>query len=91
VRPNGVPIEPAANITRNIAPEPNRPPRRLNPEPVRTTQAQFDVTIGRIDVIIEAEPQPAVRTQRREPRAISPAKPAPLSATGRLARQYLDR
>ncbi|MGA2114838.1 MAG: hypothetical protein ABSH56_08825 [Bryobacteraceae bacterium] len=48
------------------------------------------MTIGKIEVTIESEPQPPLRAVRRaEPRAAAPSRPAPM--TGRLARQYLDR
>lgn len=91
VGPNAAPIEPAVKTARNIAAEPLRPSHRPNAEPAHTIQEQLDVTIGRIDVTIESEPLPAFRAQRREPRSAPSPKPAPQSATGRLARQYLDR
>jgi hypothetical protein len=80
------PEKPASSPTRAqppvLAPQPA--PRRISP-PV------IDVTIGKIEVTIENEPRPPLRTVRRaEPRAAAPPRPAS-PAIGRLARQYLDR
>jgi hypothetical protein len=75
------------------APIPERaqsPAPASQPAPRRNVPPAIDVSIGKIEVTIESEPEPPLRAVRRaEPRAAAPPRPAPLA--GRLARQYLDR
>ena len=59
------------------------------PQPQTAPQPTIDVTIGRIEVTIESEPQPPLRIA---PYPVSaPRKSTPPPRAGRLARQYLDR
>jgi hypothetical protein len=58
---------------------------------VQTAPPVIDVTIGEVEVTIEGNSQPPLRTVRRpEPRHAA-SSPTPPAVAGRLARQYLDR
>lgn len=60
--------------------------------PQPAAQSVIDVTIGKVEVTIESDPHPPLVAARRPaPRVTPTARPAPPPATGRLARQYLDR
>ena len=81
------PEKPASSPIRAQPPVPVPQPAapRISPP------AAIDVTIGKIEVTIENEPQPPLRVARRaEPRATVPPRLVS-PAIGRLARQYLDR
>jgi len=81
------PEKPASSPVRAQLPVPVPQPAA----PRYSPPAAIDVTIGKIEVTIENEPQPPLRVARRaEPRAAAPRQTAS-PAIGRLARQYLDR
>lgn len=72
----------AARRVHSPAPIPAREP---------PTQPVIDVTIGKVEVIIESDTPPPLRAIRRqEARGAAPARPAP-PLPGPLVRQYLDR
>ena len=78
------PHHPIASATRTPAEAPMAM-RQASPQPV------IDVTIGKVEVIIEGDVAPPLRAVRRaDSRVAAPTRPAPPTA-GRLARQYLDR
>jgi hypothetical protein len=78
-------VRPAPDATR-------RPPAPPAAAPQSAPQSVIDVTVGKVEVTIESDPHPPLVAARRPaPRVAPPARPAPPPATGRLARQYLDR
>ena len=68
------------------------PALAFQPAPRPTPQPVIDVTIDKVEVILESEPHaPRLAVRRPDPRGAAPARPAPPPGAGRLARQYLDR
>ena len=83
-------LRPAPERPAPIPARAQSPAPASQPAPRRNLPPAIDVSIGKIEVTIESEPQPPLRAVRRaEPRAAAPPRPAP--AAGLLARQYLDR